>query len=75
MIRLYLSELVKIQPFSTETLSGGKAFVNHYAHCASSVRIVTGLEFSLIGILFYWKNGMKESTMIISLNCLLKGPT
>jgi hypothetical protein len=64
MIKLYLSELFRIHPFSTETLSGGRALEFQRAVVASSVRMFTGFESALIGILFYPKNGMKLSTKI-----------
>jgi len=53
MIREYLSELVKIEPFSVDTLSGGRPKLFHPAVTASSVRTDNGLASGLIGILFF----------------------
>jgi hypothetical protein len=51
-MREYLSELFKMQPFSTETGSGGNELENQRAQVASSVSTDTGSDPSLIGILF-----------------------
>jgi hypothetical protein len=74
-MRVYLSELVKIAPFSVETLSGGRPLLFHPALIASSIKMFRGLGSSDLGMLFYAKNGKKLSTMMLSLNDLLKGPT
>ena len=74
MIREYLSELVKIEPFSVDTLSGGRAQLFHPAIVASSVKILTGFASGLNGILFLPKNSTK-SARILSLKALLNGPT
>jgi len=61
IIKEYLSELVRMAPFSVDTLSGGRPYVFHPATVASSVKIVNGFEFGLIGILFCLKNSTKLS--------------
>jgi hypothetical protein len=61
MIREYLSEFVRIAPFYVDTLSGGRPYVFQPAVVASSVRIVNGFEFGLIGILLVLKNSTKFS--------------
>jgi hypothetical protein len=75
MMSAYLSELVKIEPFSVDTLSGGSPKLFHPATVASSERTDNGLGIALIGMLFLAKKSRKFSLMILSLNCLLKGPT
>lgn len=74
-MREYLSELFKMQPFSTETGSGGNELENQRAQVASSVSTDTGSDPSLIGILFCEKNGRNSFYIILSLNYLLNGPT
>ena len=74
MISEYLSEFVKIEPFSVETLSGGRAQLFHPAIVASSVKMLTGFASGLNGILFYPKN-FTNSARILSLKDLLNGPT
>jgi len=74
-IKGYLSEFVKIVPFSIETESVGKNYLFQLAIIDSSVSILTGLEaFSLIGIYFYYINLRNYSFIITVLNALLKGP-
>lgn len=75
MIKEYLSEFVRIEPFSVETLSGGRPKLFHPATSASSVRTDNGLADGDIGMLFFLKNSTKLSLIILSLYCLLKGPT
>lgn len=75
MIKEYLSELVKIAPFSVDTRSGGRPNVFHPATVASSVRIANGLIVGLIGMLLFLKNSAKLSKMMASLKLLLNGPT
>jgi hypothetical protein len=55
-MREYLSEFVKIEPFSVDTLSGGRAQLFHPAIVASSVKIATGFASGLNGILLPPKN-------------------
>lgn len=52
MIKVYLSELVKMAPFSVETLSGGRPKLFHPATSASSHNTVSGFAPGLDGILF-----------------------
>jgi hypothetical protein len=73
IISEYLSELVRIAPFSVDTLSGGKPCVFQPATIASSQRTVNGFEFSLIGTLLSLKNS-KNLARILSLKILLNGP-
>jgi len=75
MIRGYLSELLRIAPFSVDTVSGGRPKLFHPATVASSVSTVRGFGEGLIGILLALKNGRKFWIMILSLKVLLKGPT
>jgi hypothetical protein len=75
MIREYLSEFVRILPFSVETLSGGRPKLFHPATVASSQSTDNGFASGLIGILFFLKNSTKFSLIILSLKDLLKGPT
>jgi len=70
----YLSEFVKIEPFSVDTRSGGSEKLFHPATVASSVKILTGLASGLNGILFFPKK-ITKSARILSLNDLLNGPT
>jgi hypothetical protein len=74
MMREYLSEFVKIEPFSVETLSGGRAQLFHPAMVASSVKILTGFASGLNGISLFLKK-VTNSARILSLNDLLNGPT
>jgi hypothetical protein len=74
MIKGYLSEFVKIVPFSVETASEGRKSLFHKAIVASSVKILIGLTSGLIGILFSTKYFSKLYLIIIDLNFLLKGP-
>ena len=74
MIKLYLSELVRIAPFSVETLSDGRPKLFHPAILASSVNTRSGLAYGLIGMLFDLKKATK-SAKILSLKVLLNGPT
>jgi len=53
MIKQYLSELVRIAPFSVDTLSGGSWQLFQPAIVASSDNTVSGLASGLNGILFY----------------------
>ena len=53
IIKEYLSELVNIVPFSTETASEGKNYLFHMAIFESSVKILTGSGFPEVGILFF----------------------
>lgn len=55
IIKEYLSELVNIVPFSTDTASEGKNCLFHMATFESSVRILTGSGFPEVGILFFVK--------------------
>lgn len=73
-MREYLSELVRIAPFSVDTLSGGRPQLFQLATVASSVSTRSGFADGLIGILFFAKKTMKLSLIILSLNCLLNGP-
>jgi hypothetical protein len=75
IIKEYLSEFVRIAPFSVDTLSGGSPKLFHPATVASSVRIFNGLLSLLLGIPFLSKKGTKFSFIIISLYFLLNGPT
>jgi hypothetical protein len=75
MIKEYLAELVKIEPFSVDTLSGGRAKLFHPATVASSLKTESGLAAGLNGMLFLLKKSTKLSLIIISLNYLLNGPT
>ena len=56
MISGYLSELVKIEPFSVDTRSGGSLLVFQVATLASSVKTSSGLVSEDIGMLFAAKN-------------------
>jgi hypothetical protein len=49
----YLSELVRIAPFSVDTLSGGRPQLFQLATVASSVRTRSGFADRLIGMLFF----------------------
>jgi hypothetical protein len=73
-MREYLSEFVRIEPFSVDTLSGGRPKLFHPAIVASSVKILTGLASGLHGMLFPLKK-TKNSARILSLKALLNGPT
>jgi hypothetical protein len=53
MISEYLSEFVKIAPFSVDTLSGGSPKLFHPATVASSDNTNNGLAAGLIGMLFF----------------------
>jgi len=55
MINGYLSEFVKIVPFSVDTASDGNPSLFHNAIVASSVKILIGLTSGEIGILFSMK--------------------
>jgi hypothetical protein len=48
----YLSEFVKIEPFSVDTLSGGSPKLFHPAIVASSESTISGLAASDNGTLF-----------------------
>jgi len=66
MIREYLSELLRIAPFSVDTLSGGRPKLFHPAMVASSVSTTNGFGVGLIGIPFFPKK-LTKSLMILSL--------
>ena len=74
IIKGYLSLLVNIVPFSTETLSEGRVCLFHLATVDSSVRSLIGSLPALVSILFCLKYFSKSSFIIFSLKLLLKGP-
>ena len=74
-MREYLSELVRMAPFSVDTLSEGNFWLFHSATVASSVNMDRGLLSGEMGILFLRKKSRNFSLMMMSLNLLLKGPT
>ena len=73
IIREYLSELVNIVPFSTDTWSVGNYCLLQRAITDSGVRILTGLGSALTGTWLSLINFMKSS-FIIFLYFLLKIP-
>jgi len=75
MINGYLSEQVKIAPFSVDTLSEGSFWLFHPAIVASSVKILKGLVSGDIGIFIFLKKSRNLLLVIRSRNFLLKGPT
>lgn len=73
-MRGYLSELVKMVPFSMETISLGRNYWFHLAAVDSSVSNFTGSALRDKGILFSLMNFKKCSLIMMSRNFLLKGP-